>query len=188
MFEKLSSKLKDIILGGQDGLVNVLGLVLGVAGATNDTRIILISGLAGTFAESISMGAVAYTSSKAARDYYLSEHEKNSKNKKIIKTISEKLHVCPEEYSNPLMNGFIVGFSAIIGSLIPLIPFIVMSVRNGIYSSITISFFVLFFIGAIKAKLTIGDWKRSGLEMGLIGIAAAIVGYLIGILLGAIPL
>lgn len=62
--------LRDLILGSQDGLVNVLGLVLGVASATTDTRLILISGLAATFAESISMGAVAYTSSKAEEDFY----------------------------------------------------------------------------------------------------------------------
>ena len=54
--------LKDAILGGQDGLVNVLGIVLGVATATNDFHIVLVSGLAATFAESISMGAVVYTS------------------------------------------------------------------------------------------------------------------------------
>ena len=63
------ARLRDIILGGQDGLVNVLGVVLVVAGATADIRIILISGIAATFAESISMGAVAYTSSRAATDY-----------------------------------------------------------------------------------------------------------------------
>ena len=61
-------KLKDFILGIQDGIVNVLGLVLGVASATFDTRTVLIAGLAGLVAESVSMGAVAYTSSKAARD------------------------------------------------------------------------------------------------------------------------
>ena len=67
------SRLRDIILGGQDGLVNVLGVILAVASATNDVKIVLIAGLAATFAESISMAAVAYTSSKAERDYYKSE-------------------------------------------------------------------------------------------------------------------
>src|SRR3989344_2546434 len=65
--------LKNVILGGQDGVVNILGLVLGVAAATQNTGIVIISGLASTFAESLSMGAVAYTSSKAAKDYYRSE-------------------------------------------------------------------------------------------------------------------
>ncbi len=70
------SKLRELILGGQDGLVNVLGIVLGVAAATASARIVIISALAATFAESISMGAVAYTSTKAAKQYYLSLKKK----------------------------------------------------------------------------------------------------------------
>ncbi len=68
--------LRDLILGGQDGLVNVLGLVLGVATATQDMRIIIISGFAAMFAEGISMGAVAYTSSKAALEFYAREKKR----------------------------------------------------------------------------------------------------------------
>ncbi len=70
------SRLSDIILGGQDGLVNVLGVILGVAAATQDARIVIAAGLAATFAESISMGAVAYTSTMADDDLYLSERER----------------------------------------------------------------------------------------------------------------
>src|SRR5512141_1884847 len=70
------SRLSDIILGGQDGLVNVLGVILGVAAATQDARIVIAAGLAATFAESISMGAVAYTSKLAEHDLYHSEHER----------------------------------------------------------------------------------------------------------------
>lgn len=70
------SRLSDIILGGQDGLVNVLGVILGVAAATSDARIVIAAGLAATFAESISMGAVAYTSTLANDDLYLSERER----------------------------------------------------------------------------------------------------------------
>ncbi len=76
---KSGSNLKDFILGWQDGLVNVLGVILGVAAATNDIKIVIIAGLAATFAESISMGAVAFTSSKAARDYYRKEREREEK-------------------------------------------------------------------------------------------------------------
>jgi len=71
--------LSDIILGGQDGLVNVLGVVLGVAAASSDPRIVIAGGLAATFAESISMGAVAYTSTLADRDFYLSEIEREKR-------------------------------------------------------------------------------------------------------------
>ena len=55
----LASRLSEIILGGQDGLVNVAGVILGLAAATDEVRIIIAGGLAATFAESISMAAVA---------------------------------------------------------------------------------------------------------------------------------
>lgn len=71
--------LSDIILGGQDGLVNVLGVILGVAAASSDQRIVIAAGLAATFAESISMGAVAYTTTLADRDFYLSEIEREKR-------------------------------------------------------------------------------------------------------------
>jgi predicted membrane protein (TIGR00267 family) len=67
------SQLRDLILGGQDGLVNVLGVVLGATAATSDVRVILSIGLAATFAESLAMGAVAYTSFKAEKEHYDSE-------------------------------------------------------------------------------------------------------------------
>src|SRR5574341_2631388 len=73
---QLGSRLSEIILGGQDGLVNVLGLILGLAAATDERRIIIIGGLAATFAESISMAAVAYTSTLADLDFYRAEAER----------------------------------------------------------------------------------------------------------------
>jgi VIT1/CCC1 family predicted Fe2+/Mn2+ transporter len=70
------SSLRDMILGGQDGLVNVLGVILGAAAADPDPRIILSIGLAATFAESLAMGAVAYTSFKAEKEHYDAEWER----------------------------------------------------------------------------------------------------------------
>src|SRR5512139_2744447 len=71
-----STEISDIILGGQDGLVNVLGVILGIAAATGDSWVILVAGLAATFAESVSMGAVAYTSTVASANVYDSERER----------------------------------------------------------------------------------------------------------------
>jgi predicted membrane protein (TIGR00267 family) len=68
--------LRDVILGGQDGIVNVLGVVLGVAAASGDPRVIIAAALATTFAESLSMAAVAYTSTLADRDFYNGQVER----------------------------------------------------------------------------------------------------------------
>jgi len=71
--------LRDVILGGQDGLVNILGIILGViAGGGSDT-VLLAAGLAAAITESISMGAVGYTSSIAQRDYYQAERAREAK-------------------------------------------------------------------------------------------------------------
>ena len=65
--------LSDFILGSQDGLVNVLGIILGISAATRDIRLVFVATLAALGAESISMAAVAYTSTNARRRLYQSE-------------------------------------------------------------------------------------------------------------------
>ncbi len=74
-----STFLSDFILGSQDGLVNVLGILLGVSAATSDIRLIFVAALAALGAESISMGAVAYTSTLARRKQYIREVEKEKR-------------------------------------------------------------------------------------------------------------
>lgn len=70
--------LRDVILGGQDGLVNILGIILGViAGGGSDT-VLLAAGFAAAITESISMGAVGYTSSISERDYYQAEEQRET--------------------------------------------------------------------------------------------------------------
>jgi predicted membrane protein (TIGR00267 family) len=73
---KKNSRLSDVILGGQDGLVSIIGLLLGLAAATKSSRIIIAGGLAMIFAETLSMAAVAYTSKMADRDHYDAERER----------------------------------------------------------------------------------------------------------------
>jgi len=68
--------LSDFILGSQDGIVNVLGIILGLAAAATPVRIIIVATLAALAAESIAMGAVAYTSTLSRRRLYLSEAQR----------------------------------------------------------------------------------------------------------------
>ena len=56
------------VLGANDGIVSTAGLVMGVAGATSDSGAILIAGVAGLVAGSISMAGGEYTSVSAQKD------------------------------------------------------------------------------------------------------------------------
>ncbi len=216
-----ASGLSDIILGGQDGLVNVLGIILGMAAATNDARIVLVAGLAATFAESVSMGAVAYTSLLAEADFYEAERDREYRHiaqvprlereeirqiykekgfqgdllERIVNTIttdpdvwvavmlSEEHQLAPVHRRQALKNAFVVGGSAIVGSLIPLAPFLFLPVGLSMLLSVIITALVLFGVGVYKAKKTVGRPGKSGLEMALIGTLSALAGYLVGVIL-----
>ncbi len=68
------SWVADAIYGVNDGLGAVFGIVSGVAGATNNSQhVVLISGLAGMLASSLSMGAGAYLAVKSEREVYEAE-------------------------------------------------------------------------------------------------------------------
>jgi predicted membrane protein (TIGR00267 family) len=70
--------LRDVILGGQDGLVNILGIILGVIAAGGSDTVLIVAGFAAAITESISMGAVGYTSSISERDYYQAEQRREA--------------------------------------------------------------------------------------------------------------
>jgi len=63
-------------LGGQDGLVNILGIILGVIAGGGSKTVLLSAGFAAAITESISMGAVGYTSTVSQRDFYEAERRR----------------------------------------------------------------------------------------------------------------
>jgi predicted membrane protein (TIGR00267 family) len=224
--EGIGRSLRDIILGGQDGLVNVLGLVLGVAAATAQLRIIMAAALAATFSESIAMGGVAYTSALAERDYYLAQLAKEQREieevpdveteevreifrdkglhgdtlERVVKEITsdkkvwvdvmmrDELHLVPVSSKGVVRRAFVTGFSTLVGSVIPLIPFLFVpmfgiSVTAATIIALPLCAAVLFGVGAYKAITLVGDWRISGLQMTVIGMVSAAAGYGIGRLL-----
>jgi VIT1/CCC1 family predicted Fe2+/Mn2+ transporter len=213
-------RLADVILGGQDGLVNVLGVILGVAAATSDSRIVIAAGMAATFAESISMGAVAYTSTLAEDDLFYSEMEREHRHIRLAPDVevreireiyrnkgfdgdtldtivdvitsnpdvwvkvmmAEEFQLTPPVKSRAFRSALIVGFSALAGSFIPLLPFFFWNVNLSIGLSILVAALTLFAVGVYKARVTIGKPFRSGMQMALIGTLSALVGYVVGII------
>jgi predicted membrane protein (TIGR00267 family) len=77
--QRTNNSLRDVILGGQDGLVNMRGFALGVVAAGGSTHVLIVTGLAAAITESISMGAVAYTSFGSDRDFYLAERDREQR-------------------------------------------------------------------------------------------------------------
>jgi predicted membrane protein (TIGR00267 family) len=98
-----------------------------------------------------------------------------------------ELKLAPIESANALRIALIVGFSAIVGSVIPLVPFLLLPINWAIGVSLVTSALALFGVGAYKARITVGHPGKSGLQMAVIGIVSALAGYFIGSLFGAPP-
>ena len=62
------NQLRAAVLGANDGIVSVAGLVMGVAGATTDRHTILVAGLAGLVSGALSMAVGEYVSVSTQRD------------------------------------------------------------------------------------------------------------------------
>ena len=70
------NSLRDVILGGQDGLVNMLGIALGVIAGGGSNHILFVIGIAVSIIELISMGVVVYMSFGSDCDFYLAEKKR----------------------------------------------------------------------------------------------------------------
>lgn len=76
--QRLASKLnwlRAAVLGANDGIVSTAGMVAGVAGATVDHRVLLLSGAASVVAGAISMAVGEYVSVSSQRDSQRAELE-----------------------------------------------------------------------------------------------------------------
>jgi len=84
--------LRAAVLGANDGLVSILSLTMGVAGATSSNSDVLIAGLAGVLAGAGSMALGEWLSVQSSRELY--EHQ--------IKIEAEEIAATPEEEQEEL--------------------------------------------------------------------------------------
>lgn len=73
--------LRNVVYGFNDGLTANFGLIAGIIGASAAPHIILISGIAGMIADSLSMGASGYLAAVSEKEVY--EHERKMEAEEI---------------------------------------------------------------------------------------------------------
>jgi VIT1/CCC1 family predicted Fe2+/Mn2+ transporter len=103
----------------------------------------------------------------------------------------------------PLLDGVVMGFTFLLGAVIPIVPWIVAPVTSlvvvgpftpspALVLSVVATAAALFLIGIGKGRLSGGNQLRSGLEIAIIGLGCAVVAFLLGTvvpdLLGLHPL
>jgi predicted membrane protein (TIGR00267 family) len=215
---RTKSSLRDVILGGQDGLVNILGIVLGVIAGGGSNSVLVATGFAAAITESISMGAVGYTSSVAERDRYRAEREREREEidstpeaerrevraiyaakgftgdllERVVATVTmnraiwldtmmdEELHLQPVGTADTVRSSVVITIATLVGHLIPLLPFLWLGRTPALILAIALSAAVLFAVGVYSAVTLVGDWRKTGLKMVVIGLGAAAIGFAVG--------
>ncbi len=101
----------------------------------------------------------------------------------VTNYIQKKVGISEHKLEHPVKNALTMFFSFFVGSLFPVLPFILFSNMTAVLIATTLTVLVLFAVGFAKTIYTNRNWFKSGLEIVLVGIGAAIIGYLVGWLL-----
>lgn len=220
--EARTNWLYDVILGGQDGLVNILGIILGVIAGGGSKQVLLATGFAAAITESISMGAVGYTSAQSQRDYYRAQRAIEAdhistdpqgerqevrdlyarmgfsgelldgvvdtitanRDAWISTIVDQELHIAQVETPSIMRSAVVITVATLIGHLIPLLPFLWLGRGTAVVLAIVLAALVLFGVGVYSAVTLVGDWRKQGAQMVVIGLGAAAVGFAVGRLFG----
>lgn len=82
--------------------------------------------------------------------------------------------------TTPLKEGVITGIATAVGALIPVLPFFVLPVREAAWTSFFVSMLSHFGVGAARSVFTGRGIFRSGLDMFVVGLGVAAIGYGVG--------
>lgn len=163
-------------MGLMDGLITLLGIIIGVGAATSDAKVVIISGLIGGISNSFGTSIGFYTSENAERGQQIAFYKKSKSIRKDLRYI----HSHSEIITSTALS-FIAGVCAMI---LPILPFfLVVDVTMGMVSSMIVSIVLLFILGYYIGQINEANRLRSGLKYVFLGIVSAVVAFVLGELL-----
>jgi predicted membrane protein (TIGR00267 family) len=97
-----------------------------------------------------------------------------------------ELGLVPESLGSPTRDALVTGMAFVMGSAVPLLPFIVLEVKPALMVTMLLALAALFALGAMKAWLSGRPMVASGLEVLLLGGTAGAFGYGLGLLVSTL--
>jgi VIT1/CCC1 family predicted Fe2+/Mn2+ transporter len=100
----------------------------------------------------------------------------------FLRTFQEKVFgLGSAELNQPLKAALVMALSFIVGAIIPIVPYFLLTGARAIYLSIAFSALTLFAVGVFKGRLAAKSPFLSGVQFFIIAVGAAGLGYLIGL-------
>ena len=159
--------VREILMGAQDNLTNVLAVMLGVAIGAGRSDLVALAGVSAAIAEAVSMGGVLYSSTRAEEQ------------------ATRRSGVAPVGRPDlaPIQSGVVCFAAAIAAGLLPLLPFAVLPLGGAIVAAVAISLAALFVLGSWTGRIGGATWWRDGLRLVAVASAAAVASAVAGIVL-----
>lgn len=214
------SRIREFVFGIQDGLISTVGLLAGVQGATENSLVVIVTGLTAMFSGAISMAAGSYLSAGAQKDIFekeITEAEKIAEREpyiaaegllkalgeegltkelsyRMVKTLLQERNVFLRTFrekvfglgsadiNQPLPAALVMGLSFIVGAMVPIVPYLILSGVSAFYLSGLLGGLTLFGVGAFKGRLAGQSLWTAGMQFFLVAVGAAGLGYLIGLI------
>jgi predicted membrane protein (TIGR00267 family) len=161
-----SYRLEGIAFGLADGLIMCLGLIIGVAEATSDTKLVIITGVIGGFANAFGNSIGFFMSQSAERALQIQTIEQGS---------TTRIHSKREIFTNTLF-AFI---STIVATLVLLSPFTCLCMSDAATLTFVIGALMAFILGTYVGKISRENPYKTGLKYALLAILGAIVSHYI---------
>ena len=91
-----------------------------------------------------------------------------------------------EAHATPFREGWITGIATAVGAFIPVFPFMVLEGRTAIWVAFVSAMLSHFAVGAARSFFTGRGVFRSGIDMFVVGLGVAVVGYFVGDLIAKV--
>ena len=103
----------------------------------------------------------------------------------LAEKVREELKI-GAQHSTPLREGWITGAATAVGAVIPVAPFVVLHGATAIWTAFALAMVSHFAVGAARSVFTGRGIFRSGIDMFVVGLGVAGVGYLVGDLIARV--
>lgn len=97
----------------------------------------------------------------------------------LEESVREELKI-GEARSTPLKEGWVTGVATAVGALIPVAPFVFLTGAAAAWTAFAVAMLSHFAVGAARSFFTGRSVFRSGIDMFVVGLGVAGVGYLVG--------
>jgi len=161
-------RMEGVAFGLADGIICFLGLTIGVAEATSDPTLVIISGIIGGIANAFGNSIGFFISQSTERGVQIHETEEHG-----VKT---RIHSKREVF----MSGVFTFMATILALVVLVSPFLFFDIPTAIVVTFSLGMVLVFILGSYVGELSRENPYKTGLKYAVLGIVGAVISFFIG--------